>query len=366
MSENDPYDSRRRAWKGRGAVSNIEGRFQQWQHDTVHDGWEGSEAEETPEPAPRTVLGVDHSRTVITYNRSPDIGFDRSINPYRGCEHGCIYCYARPTHAYLDLSPGLDFETRIFHKPDAPEQLARELAKRGYRPAPIALGVNTDAWQPMERRQRLTRRILEVLWEHRHPVTVITKSALIERDLDLLSAMAGEQLVTACVSITTLDDDLNRRLEPRAAGGRRRLRTVAALAEAGVPVSVNVAPVIPAINDREIEAILAAASERGARRASYVLLRLPYEVAPLFKEWLETHYPQRAEHVLSLVRQAHGGHQYDSRFGHRMRGGGEYMTLIAQRFRVAARRHGLDQPMAELDCGGFRAPVRSGDQMTLF
>lgn len=364
MSEQNQGGNRRRIHKGRGAVSNIEGRFQQWRREAADDGWPG-DAEETPEPAPATVLGVDHSRSVITYNRSPDIGFDRSVNPYRGCEHGCIYCYARPSHAYLDLSPGLDFETRIFHKPDAPEQLARELAKRGYRPAPIALGVNTDAWQPVERRLRLTRRILEVLWEHRHPVTVITKSVLIERDLDLLGAMAAEGLVTASVSITTLDDDLNRRLEPRAAGGRRRLRVVAALAAAGVPVGVNVAPVIPAINDREIEAILAAAAEHGARRANYILLRLPHEVAPLFTQWLQAHYPQRAEHVLSLVRQAHGGRQYDGRFGHRMRGSGEYMALIAQRFRVAARRCGLDQPMPALDCGRFRVPVRSGDQMSL-
>lgn len=364
MSEQDQANIRRRLHKGRGAVSNVEGRFQRWRREAVDDGWAGGD-EEIPESAPATVLGVDHSRSVITYNRSPDLGFDRSINPYRGCEHGCIYCYARPSHAYLDLSPGLDFETRIFHKPDAPAQLARELAKRGYRPAPIALGVNTDAWQPLERRLRLTRRILEVLREHRHPVTVITKSALIERDLDLLAAMAAERLVTATVSITTLDDDLNRRLEPRAAGGRRRLRMVAALAEAGVPVGVNVAPVIPALNDREIEAIVAAAAERGAQRASYILLRLPHEVAPLFAEWLETHYPQRAEHVLSLIRQAHGGCQYDSRFGHRMRGSGDYMALIAQRFRMATRRCGLDRPMPALDCSRFRVPVRAGDQMSL-
>lgn len=361
-------DPRRRVRAGRGAVSNPDGRFRRAYAESFDDGWE-SLAEDAADGAatkPKTELDVDHSRSVISYNRSPDIPFDRSINPYRGCEHGCIYCYARPTHAYLDLSPGLDFETRLQYKPDAPEQLARELARPGYKPAPIALGVNTDAWQPVEKRLRLTRRILEVLWTYRHPVTVITKSGLIERDLELLADLAAENLVHASVTVTTLDGELNRALEPRAAGPARRLRMIERLAAAGVPTGVMVAPVIPALNDGELEAILMAAAERGARSAGYITLRLPHEVEPLFREWLEAHYPMRAEHVLSVVRQMHGGRQYDSRFGRRMRGSGPQAELIRERVRVARARLGLDRRLPPLDCTHFRVPARSGDQLGLF
>ncbi|MGD8429098.1 MAG: PA0069 family radical SAM protein [Ectothiorhodospiraceae bacterium] len=350
--------------RGRGAVSNLEGRFQRWQREAVDDGWDNGDA--SPPSGPKTVVAADRARSVITYNRSPDIPFDRSINPYRGCEHGCIYCYARPTHSYLDLSPGLDFETRIFYKADAAKLLRAELGKSGYECAPIALGVNTDAYQPVERRLGVTRDILEVLLEHRHPVTLITKSGLIERDLDLIAALARENLTFVSVSVTTLEPELNRILEPRAAGPQRRLRIIERLSEAGIPVGVMVAPIIPAINDHEIEAILEAVAERGARSASFVTLRLPHEVEPLFSEWLQTHFPMRAEHVLSLVRQMHGGRQYDSRFGRRMRGSGEMANLIAHRFRVAARRHGLDRGLPGLDCSRFRVPPRSGDQISLF
>jgi len=361
--DREPED-RRRATPGRGALSNPEGRFARQHRAAVDDGWP-QPASDAPEPAARTTVTVDRSRTVITYNRSPDIGFDRSVNPYRGCEHGCIYCYARPSHSYLDLSPGLDFETRLLHKPDAPEQLARELSVPGYRPAPIALGVNTDAWQPVEKRLGLTRRILEVLLAFRHPVTVISKSVLIERDLDLLAALAERQLVTASVSVTTLDNDLNRRLEPRAAGGRRRLGVIRRLSEAGVPTAVLMAPVIPALNDQEIEAVLAAAAGAGAQAAEYVTLRLPHEVAPLFREWLETHHPQRAAHVLSLVAQLHGGRSYRAEFGSRMRGTGTLAALIAQRFRVARRRCGLAAHLPQPDSGAFRVPPAPGDQLAL-
>ncbi|PWG61643.1 PA0069 family radical SAM protein [Sediminicurvatus halobius] len=354
-----------RPQRGRGAVSNREGRFARQRHEPLDSDW-SDPAGEVPESSPRTTVAEDRSRRVITYNRSPDIGFDRSLNPYRGCEHGCIYCYARPSHSYLDLSPGLDFETRLFQKPDAPEQLARELRAEGYRPAPIALGVNTDAWQPVEKRLRLTRRILEVLLAFRHPVRVISKSVLIERDLDLLAALAEQGLVTADVSVTTLDDELNRRLEPRAAGGRRRLAMIRRLAAAGVPTSVLMAPVIPALNDHEIECVLEAGAEAGAAAASYVILRLPHEVAPLFEEWLETHYPQRAAHVLSLVSQLHGGRTYRAEFGSRMRGSGELATLIAQRFNVARRRHGLAESLPQPRCDAFQPPPAAGDQLGLF
>ena len=301
----------------------------------------------------------------MTRNRSPDLPFDRSINPYRGCEHGCIYCYARPSHAYLDLSPGLDFETRILHKPDAPEQLARELARPGYRPAPIALGVNTDAYQPAERRLGLTRRLLEVLWAHRHPVMLITKSGLIERDLDLLAPMAAEHLVSAAVSLTTLDADLNRTLEPRAAGPGRRLRVIQRLAEAGIPTGVMAAPLIPFVNDTELDKLLEAAAGRGAQRAGYTVVRLPHEVEPLFEQWLRVHRPDAADRVLARVRELHRGRGNDSRYGARMSGTGDYAAMIAQRFRVAARRLGLQTGAAQLDSERFRVPGRA-QQLGLF
>ncbi|MBA1145592.1 PA0069 family radical SAM protein [Ectothiorhodospiraceae bacterium WFHF3C12] len=362
-AEGDKPEERRHAFKGRGAVTQRGGRFQQWQRTPEDDGWGALEAD----PArPATRVEVDAARQIITYNRSPDVPFDRSINPYRGCEHGCIYCYARPTHTYLDLSPGLDFETRLFYKPEAARLLEDALRKPGYAVQPIALGVNTDAYQPVERRLRVTRDILRVLLEYRHPVTLITKSALVERDLDVLTPMAEAGLVHAAVSVTTLDEDLNRRLEPRAAGGRRRLRTIAALSEAGVPTSVNVAPVIPFLTDHELETILGEARAAGARSAAYIMLRVPHEVEGLMRDWLDTHYPRKTEHLFSLLRSMHGGSTYSSEFGHRMRGGGEYAAVVAQRFRVARRRLGFEDSLPPLVCDRFRLPDRRGDQMRLF
>ncbi len=354
------------ARKGRGAVISPDGRFDAWRREAADDGWwdDGDEA-----VSPATELILDTARSVITYNSSPDIPYDRSINPYRGCEHGCAYCFARPSHAYLGLSPGLDFETRIAYKADAADCLRRELAKPGYVCRPVALGINTDAWQPVERRLRVTRGILEVLVETRHPVTIVTKSALILRDLDLLSEMASGNRVQVALSITTLDADLARAMEPRAPTSQRRLSVIAALAAAGVPTAVLVAPLIPALSDHELENILAAAREAGATSAGYILLRLPHEVKPLFRAWLDAHRPGRAEHVYSLMRQLHGGREYDSTFGQRQRGSGPLAEIIAQRFRLATRRLGLDAPALPLDAAGFRPPlVRSSPapQMTLF
>lgn len=353
------YDS---PFKGRGAGSNPDNRFEQHSRERIDDGW-GSLAQ--TEEAPRTTLEVDTSRRVISYNQSPDVPFDRSINPYRGCEHGCVYCFARPTHAWLGLSPGLDFETRLYHKPDAPEQLRRELGRRGYTPAPIALGINTDAYQPVERRLGLTRRILEVLAESRHPLTIVTKSALIERDLDLLAPLAADNLCQVAVSLTTLDSQLSRRLEPRAAAPHRRLQTIARLSAAGVPVSVLVAPLIPILTDAELEALLEAAHAAGARDAGYVLLRLPHEVKDLFSDWLQMHEPLKAQHVLNRIRDCRGGRDYDAAFGARMRGTGIFADLLAQRFRKAYRR--LDFPgTPPLDCSRFRAPREETPQLGLF
>jgi len=345
------------AFKGRGAVHNPKGRFE------IQTRAREPEFAETE--APDTVLAVDHSRTVLTFNRSPDLPFDRSVNPYRGCEHGCVYCYARPSHAFLGLSPGLDFETRLFYKPDAPEQLRRELARPGYRAAPIAFGVNTDAYQPVERRLRLTRRLLEVLAETRHPFMLITKATLIERDLDLLAPLAEQGLVRVGITLTTLDEDLSRRLEPRAAGPKQRLRTMQTLREAGIPVTVSISPVIPALTDHELERILAAAHAAGAISGHYGLLRLPHELTEVFTAWLETHVPGRAEHVLSLLRQMHGGAVYRAEFGVRRRGTGAFADLLAQRFRIAARRLGMDTPLPPLDTARFLPPRLDG-QLDLF
>lgn len=345
------------AIKGRGAVHNPKGRFE------AQSAERESEFVETE--SPQTVLAVDHSRTVLTFNRSPDLPFDRSINPYRGCEHGCVYCYARPSHAFLGLSPGLDFETRLFHKPNAPEQLRRELARPGYRVAPIAFGVNTDAYQPVERRLQLTRRLVEVLAETRHPFMLITKATLIERDLDLLAPLAAEELVQVGITLTTLDEDLSRRLEPRAAGPKRRLRTIQTLREAGIPVTVSISPVIPALTDHELERILDAAREAGAVSGHYGLLRLPHELTEVFTAWLQTHVPGRAEHVLSLLQQMHGGAVYRAEFGVRRRGTGAFADLLAQRFRIAARRLGMDAPLPPLDTTRFRPPHLAG-QLDLF
>ena len=352
-----------RAVKGRGAVSNRTGRYEPTTRERVGDGWALPPEEET---RPDTRVLHDTSRTVIARNNSPDIGFDRSINPYRGCEHGCIYCFARPTHAYLGLSPGLDFETRILTKPDAAKLLEQELAKPGYRPAVIAMGTNTDPYQPLERKLRITRSILEVLSECRHPVGIVTKSALIQRDFDLLAPMAEQGLAAASVSLTTLDPGLSRVMEPRAASPARRLETIRALNAAGIPTGVLVAPMIPALNDREMESLLEAAVEAGAKTAGYVLLRLPLEIKDLFEEWLEAHFPARAKHVLSLVRSMRDGKLYQSEFGVRQTGTGPYADLLAKRFRLAASRLGLTRRDWQFNTSLFRPPVPKGGQFPLF
>ena len=307
------------------------------------------------------------TRTIIARNDSPDIGFDRSINPYRGCEHGCIYCYARPSHAYLGLSPGLDFESRLFYKPQAAALLAAELRKKGYGCRPIALGSNTDPYQPVERRLGITRAILEVLRDFRHPVTIVTKSALIRRDLDILAEMAKERLAIATISVTTLDRGLARVMEPRAATPERRIETIAALTAAGIPTGVLSAPMIPALNDSEMEAILEQAHAAGAISAGYTLLRLPLELKALFREWLEVHFPEKAAHVLSLVAQTHGGRLYDSAWSKRMTGAGPYADMLRARFDRACRRLGFHQRSTRpLDSTRFCPPPQPGDQLTLF
>jgi len=352
--------------KGRGAADNPDNRFADWQREAADDGW-WHDAEEIAPPL-ATELIVDTAKSVISYNDSPDIPFDRSINPYRGCEHGCSYCFARPSHAYLGLSPGLDFETRLAYKPDAVEVLRRELAHPRYVCKPVALGINTDGWQPVERRLRLTRGILELLAECSHPVSIVTKSALILRDLDLLAGMAQKNLVRVAISITTLDAGLARRMEPRAPSSQRRLFVIRELAAAGVPTAVLVAPLIPALTAHEMENILQAAAEAGATSAGYVLLRLPHEVKPLFRDWLEREQPGRAEHVFSLLRQMHGGKEYDSRFGQRHRGDGPLAEIIRQRLKIALRRLGLAQPLAAMDCTLFRQPAGLTEipQLSLF
>jgi DNA repair photolyase len=348
--------------RGRGAASNRVGRFEAWEREAEDDGWDTLE---TLQEGPETVFIRDTSRSILAHNQSPDVPFDRSINPYRGCEHGCVYCFARPSHAYLGLSPGLDFETRILFKPDAAALLRQELARPGYRCATIALGANTDPYQPVERRLGITRDVLEVLGECRHPVGIITKSALIERDLDLLADMARNHLVQVSVSVTTLDRELARRMEPRAAAPHRRLQTIRRLSEAGVPVTALVAPIIPALNDVELETVLAEAHGAGARSASYVLLRLPLEIKDLFQEWLDTHYPLKAGRVMNRVRDTRDGRLYDPTFGKRMRGSGEYAELIAKRFRLASRRQGYGEPPA-LTTAHFRPPSAPSSQLDLF
>ncbi len=362
MTEDEGAKRPARALKGRGATHNPANRYHSTHSEAVDDGWGSLDV---PESSPQTRLAIDHSRSVVTYNASPDVPFDRSVNPYRGCEHGCCYCFARPTHAYLDLSPGLDFETRLFYKPDAPEQLRRELANPRYRCAPIALGINTDAYQPVERRVGLTRRLLEVLVETRHPVSIVTKSALVERDLDLLARLAEDGLVIVHLSLTTLDVDLVRRLEPRATAPARRVAAIRRLTAAGVPVGVLVAPVIPFINDAELERILEAARDAGALEADYILLRLPREVRTLFADWLAKHYPLKAERVMQRMHDSHGGKAYDATFGTRMRGTGIYAELIAQRFRRAYARLGFPG-LPTLTTALFSPPRGETPQMSLF
>ncbi|MNF69572.1 Radical SAM superfamily protein [compost metagenome] len=345
--------------RGRASASNPHNRFAPTRSVAEDDGWF---QDETP-PSRATEVRRETAKTVITRNNSPDVGFDRSVNPYRGCEHGCIYCFARPSHAYWDLSPGLDFETRLIAKTNLASRLEEELQKPGYLPQPIALGINTDAYQPIEREQRLTRQALEILLRYKHPVHLITKGSLILRDLDLLAELASHNLVSVAISLTTLDDELKRIMEPRTASPGARLRAMRTLHEAGVPVGVLCAPMIPLINDMELEHLLEAARDAGARSAGYVLLRLPLEIAALFEEWLQAHFPERAEHVLSLIRQSRGGKNYDSRFGSRMRGEGPFAELLAQRFRLASRKLGLDRRDSQgLDCSQFCPP---GAQLSL-
>ena len=348
---------------GRGAGFNPDNRFSDLTREAVDDGWANIGEENTP---PATTLIVDTAKTVISHNHSPDIPFSQSINPYRGCEHGCIYCFARPSHAWLGLSPGLDFETRLAWKPDAAQRLREELGRPGYRCSPIALGINTDAWQPVERKLGITRALLEVLDETQHPVSMITKSALILRDLDLITPMARDNLAHVAISITTLDKALARLLEPRAAAPHRRLEVVRALADAGIDVTVLMAPVIPGLTDHEVEPLLEAAARAGARNAGYVLLRLPREVSPLVRDWLARHHPDRAAHVMSLVRQTRGGRDYDSRFGLRQRGTGPLADLLAQRFALAKKRLGLNRYIAPLDCSRFTPPLPPSPQGELF
>lgn len=348
--------------KARGADTRPEGRFEQYRHLRESDGWDIPEETRLV----RTEVVTERPRSIITRNTSPDISFDRSINPYRGCEHGCIYCYARPSHAYLGLSPGLDFETRITAKPDAALLLARELARPSYRPAPIALGTNTDPYQPVEAKLAIMPGILRVLRDWNHPVTLVTRGQLVLRDLDLWAEMAARSQAAVGVSVTTLDPDLARALEPRAPAPATRLRMIRELAAAGVPVRVMVAPVIPVLTEPEIEAILTAAREAGASTASMIPLRLPHEVAPLFRDWLERHRPGMAAHVMNRVQAMRGGRDNDSRFGHRFRGEGVEAQLALQRFRLARRRLGYQQGLPPLDCSKFGPPARAGDQLSLF
>ena len=364
--------------KGRGALSNASGRFEQLVREDFDDGWDDGRAQgrddagdrdrdpdDAAPPKLRTTLTPDASRTIIAWNDSPDLPFDRSVNPYRGCEHGCIYCYARPSHAYLGLSPGLDFETRLVFKPDAASLLRAELAKPGYACAPIALGSNTDPYQPVERDLGITRAVLEVLAECAHPVMIVTKSSRVERDIDILGAMAETNRCSVAVSVTTLDRSLARRMEPRASAPHRRLETVRRLTAAGVPTGVMAAPMIPFLNDSELEAILEHAREAGALGASYTMLRLPLEIADLFREWLAEHYPDRAGRVMERVRDTRGGRDYDSTFGQRMRGTGPVAELLAKRFRLAVKRLGFPG-FPELDCTGFAPPVPQDGQLSLF
>ncbi|HMO28629.1 PA0069 family radical SAM protein [Enterovirga sp.] len=355
-----PVEAQRR--RGRGATANPDGRYEPVQRERFDDGWETEEQADVF----RTEVTIEKPRTIITRNDSPDIGFDRSINPYRGCEHGCVYCFARPTHAYQGLSPGLDFETKLFAKPNAAELLRKELAASGYEPAMIAIGTNTDPYQPIEKTYRITRQVLEVLAETGHPVGIVTKSALVTRDIDLLAPMAARGLAKVAISVTTLDPVLARRMEPRAATPTRRLTTIRQLAEAGIPVSVLVAPIVPAINDHEIEGILRAAHAAGAREAGYVLLRLPLELKGVVRDWLAENYPDRMKHVLSLVEETRGGKLYDSAFGQRQTGTGPYAWMIGRRFEAAAERLGFNTERAKLRCDLFRAPVKEAAQLALF
>ena len=349
--------------KGRGSISKIDARYLQHSREIFDDGWQQPPEEKNIV----TTVTVEKPRTIIARNQSPDIPFDRSINPYRGCEHGCIYCYARPTHAYQDLSPGIDFESKLFAKPNAAELLKKELSKKNYVCQPIALGTNTDPYQPVERQWQITRSIIEVLKECQHPLTIVTKSWLVERDLDLLAPMAQDNLVQIFLSVTSLDNKLSRHMEPRASSPERRLETIKRLNDAGIPTGVMFAPVIPFINDAALEQVLERASDAGAESAGYVMLRLPHEIKQLFKEWLELHEPLKAEHVMNVLRDLRGGKENDPNFHSRLRGTGEYAKLIKQRFQRACKRFGLNQERRRsLDINKFRLPVPQSGQQSLF
>jgi len=351
---------------GRGALSNHVGRYERQTRALVDDGWDDGWRDDDLAPPPlRTEVIRDATRTIIARNKSPDISFDQSINPYRGCEHGCIYCFARPSHAYLGMSPGIDFESRLFAKPNAAELLAKELSAPGYSPRTIAIGTNTDPYQPIEKKMRIMRSILEVLREFRHPVGIVTKSPLVLRDIDILGDMAQMGLARVALSVTTLDRKLARMMEPRAGTPPRRLQAIRALNDAGIPAGVMFAPVIPALNDGEMEAVLCAAADAGARTAGYVLLRLPLEIKDLFREWLEGNVPDRAKHVMSLIRQMRGGKDYASQWNTRMRGTGPYAEMIARRFQMAVKRNGLNRDTKPLDTSKFRRPPRAGEQLAL-
>ncbi|MDW4496373.1 PA0069 family radical SAM protein [Sulfitobacter sp. D35] len=356
-------ERRRHRMKGRGAATNAAGRFEAHTREAVDDGWDG---DGEALPVLRTQISEERPRSVITYNSSPDLPFDRSLNAYRGCEHGCVYCFARPSHAYLGLSPGLDFETRLVARPGAAEVLRRELGARAYRPAPLAMGTNTDPYQPIEAEYRITRACLEVLAETGHPVAIVTKGTLIERDIDVLSDMARRGLVRVGMSVTTLDPKLSRLMEPRAPAPARRLQTIRRMAGAGIPVRVMAAPMIPALTDPELEAILQAGREAGARSASWIMLRLPREVSPLVRDWLDRVFPDRAGRIMACLREMHGGKDYDARWGHRMRGEGPYAEIVARRFEVAVRRLRLKTSLPPMRCDLFAAPARDSAQLSLF
>lgn len=360
LARRELIDPRRN--RGRGAQSNATGRFERHQREGFDDGWSNPDAM----PGFDTVEHIERARSIITRNESPDIGFDRSINAYRGCEHGCSYCFARPTHAYLGHSAGIDFERDIYVKTNAVELLRAELAAKSYRAKPIAMGTNTDPYQPAERKHRLTRGILELLLETRHPVLITTKSALVVRDLDILTQMAKQGLASVSVSMTSMDHKLSRKLEPRASSPARRLEAIRLLAEAGVPVGVNAAPMIPAINDMELERILDAAAAQGAQTASMIFLRLPGEVREVFREWLLRHFPDRVRHVLSIIRDVRGGRDNDPRFGTRMSGEGPYALLLRQRFDLAKQRYGLDRKFPALRTDLFEPPRLPSNQLSLF
>ncbi|EAR50660.1 Radical SAM domain protein [Oceanicola granulosus HTCC2516] len=360
MDTPPPIPAERR--RGRAASSNETNRFERYATEAVDDAWGRDEAL----PPLRTEVSVERPRKAITRNTSPDVAFERSLNPYRGCEHGCIYCFARPSHAYLGLSPGLDFETRLVARPEMPRVLVRELSAKGYRPAVLAIGTNTDPYQPIEKDRGIMRAVLEVLRDFRHPVSIVTKGALIERDVDILADMAAQGLARVGISVTTLDDATARAMEPRVPGPKRRLRAIRVLAEAGVPVRVMASPVVPALTDHELEAILEAGAAAGAVAASAIVLRLPREVAGLFRDWVAEAYPDRAARIMNRVRELHGGRDYDPAFGRRMTGQGPWADLIRARYEVARRRFGLSNDLRPLRTDLFHVPPRPGDQLSLF